>query len=100
MTAIVVLLVAIVMSNTVLVAVSVGIAIMGLILLRRDWLSEGAEAETEGAAGKDPDRRESAADNPSSVGGLTPELFTPDVSYEEAVRQVDDDEELDLGGGD
>lgn len=94
------LLVAIVMSNTVLVAISVGIAIVGLILLRRDWLSERADAKADGATGKDPDRRGSAADNSLSVGGLTPELFAPDVSYEEAVQQVDDDEDLDLGGGD
>ena len=89
----VVLVAAIVVSNTMLAAIAIGIAIVGLILLGRDWLKQRNTVETDEAA----DQR---ADEPTSrsESALKPELFTPDVSYEEAVEGVDDDEDLDLEG--
>jgi hypothetical protein len=96
-TGMVVLLVAVFLSNTVLAAIAIGIAVVGLILLSRDWRKERGNAEADGKAGQEADRRPTPGDTSLSANGLTPELFTPDVSYEEAVQEVDDDDELDLG---
>jgi hypothetical protein len=96
-TGMVVLLVAVFLSNTVLAAIAIGIAVVGLILLSRDWRKERGNAEADGKAGQEADRRATPGDTSPSGNGLTPELFTPDVSYEEAVQEVDDDDELDLG---
>jgi hypothetical protein len=91
-TATVVLVAAIVLGNTLLAAVAVGIALLGLSLLGRDWLRERRDSATDVEADQRSDRLE-PGDN-----GLTPELFRPDVSYEEAVNDVDDDQDFDLEG--
>ncbi len=92
----VVLLVAIFMSNSFLAAIAIGIAVAGSILLSRDWLSERRTTKTDAGADEQSDSREPEDD--TSSDGLKPELFTPDVSYEEAVQVVDDDEDFDLEG--
>lgn len=98
-TAMVVLVVAVIVGNTLLAALAVGIATVGLILLRRDWLREREDSGTDGDGNQRPGRRESEDDTAPSGSDLKPEFFTPDVSYEEAVTGVDDDDEdIDLGG--
>lgn len=96
-TGMVVLLVAIFLSNTVLAAIAIAIALVGLILLSRDWLNQRGNAEADGKKGHEAGRQETPRDTSPPTNSLRPELFTPDVSYEEAVQQVDDDQELDLG---
>lgn len=98
-TAMVVLVAAIILGNTLLAAIAIGIAILGLILLGRDWLKERGDSETDADADQRSDRREPDDGAVSPGDGLKPELFTPDVSYEEAVQGVDDDDEdFDLEG--
>ena len=92
------LMAAIVMGNTLLAAIAIGIGLVGLILLTRDWLKERGESEIGAESDQRSDRRVAEGDAASPGKGLKPELFTPDVSYEEAVEGVDDDEDLDLEG--
>ena len=89
---------AIIMGSTLLAAVAIGIGIVGLILLSRDWQKERGKSETDTDTDQRPDRRDARGDTASSGDGLKPELFTPDVTYEEAVQDVGDDEDLDLEG--
>jgi hypothetical protein len=95
-TGLVVLLVAIFMSSPLLAAVAIGVATAGAILLGLDWRRERSTAATGADADRHVDSQQAAGD--PSAKKLAPELFTPDVSYEEAVQEVDDDEELDLDG--
>ena len=92
------LMAAIVMGNTLLAAIAIGIGLVGLILLTRDWLKERGESEIGAESDQRSDRRVAEGDAASPGKSLKPELFTPDVSYEEAVQDVDDDEDLDLEG--
>ncbi|MGC2655458.1 MAG: hypothetical protein WA317_18100 [Mycobacterium sp.] len=94
----VVLVAAIIVGKTLLAVIAVVIAIVGLILLSRDWIKESRSSETEADADQRSHRREPNGDTAPPGDGLKPELFTPDVSYEEAVQGVDDDEDLDLEG--
>jgi hypothetical protein len=93
-TGLVVLVTAIVIGNTVLAAVAIAIAALGLVLLAIDGRKERETSSTDDAADSQSDEGDSAP----PVAGLKPELFTPDVSYEEAVQQTDDDVELDVEG--
>ncbi len=95
-TALIVLLVAIFLSSPVVAALAIGIAVVGSILLSRDYRRQRGTAATGTDADQQADRRQ--RDGDTSAKELKPELFTPDVSYEEAVREVDDDEDLDLDG--
>jgi hypothetical protein len=97
-TAVVVLVAAMIVGNTLLAALAIGIAIVGLILLGRDWLRERGESETDGDEDQRSDGGEPNDHTAPPGDGLKPELFTPDVSYEEAVQGVDDEEDFDLEG--
>lgn len=92
------LMAAIIMGNTLLAAIAIGIGIVGLVLLTRAWLKERGESEIDADRDQQSDRRVAEGNAASPGRGLKPELFTPDVSYEEAVQDVDDDEDLDLEG--
>jgi hypothetical protein len=97
-TAMVVLVAAMIVGNTWLAAIAIGIATVGLILLGRSWLEAREDSETDGDADQRSDRRERKDDTAPPGDGLKPELFAPDVSYEEAVQGVDDDEDFDVEG--
>lgn len=98
-TAMVALVAAIISGKTLLAAIAVGIGIVGLILLGRDWLKERGAPGTGPDGDQRSDRQKPEGDAAPPGDGLKPELFTPDVSYEEAVQGVDDDgEDFDLEG--
>lgn len=97
-TAMVVLVAAMIAGNTWLAAIAIGIATVGLILLGRYWLEAREDSETDGDADQRSGRREPKDDTAPPGDGLKPELFAPDVSYEEAVQGVDDDEDFDVEG--
>ncbi len=84
----VVLAVAILTSNTILALVVIGLAVVGLLLLASDWFRDRRRLEVESTDEGDveaeehhePLEPEATRDKPT----LEPDLFEPDVSYEDA----------------
>ncbi len=83
------IVVAIMLSNAIVAAIAVAIAMVGLFFLIRDW-------RTEGSSGKSGDTGENQPDETQETPGLQPDYFEPDVSYEEAVETADDFDDFEL----
>ena len=64
--------------------VAIAVAIVGSVLLARDWLRERKTPET------------TEADVAQDHDAFKPEMFEPDISYEEAVESADDTDDIDL----
>ncbi len=87
------IVIAIVMSNTVVALIAIAIAIIGLFFLIRDWRTEGASRESRDTGSQADDDQQEKAQRTNAV---RPDLFEPDVSYEEAVESADDIDDFDL----
>ncbi len=90
----VVIVIAILLSNTIVALIAIAIAIVGLFFLVRDWRTEAASRDISDT--NDPRAGEDGQDDARNTSALQPELFEPDVSYEEAVESADDIDDFDL----
>lgn len=92
-TGFVVMAIAIFTGSTVMAVIAIAIAILGLLLLAKDWRKQhrarAAGEATDPPAGKGPPNE--------TPNRLEPEMFEPDVSYEEATESADDTEVFDFG---
>jgi len=82
-----VLAAAILTGNTILALVVIAVAALGLVLLARDWFKErrrlaSASAEADAQSAEHHEPHEPGATREKQP--LEPDLFEPDVSYEEA----------------
>jgi hypothetical protein len=89
------LAVAIVTGSTVIALIVIGLATVGLLLLARDWLKQRAPSGTAGAADLQPDERRAQDEVTPEDRALNPDLFEPDVPYDEALEEATKDENLD-----
>jgi hypothetical protein len=90
------LAVAILLGNTFIALVVIGLAAIGLLLLARDWLKQREPRDTAGGAHLRPDERPPEGEVEHGDGALNPDMFEPDVSYEEAIEAAAEDEDLDI----
>ena len=90
---IILLVAAIISGSSAIAFVAVGVAIVGSVLLARDWLRQRKTPETTDAtqAGQSPLEADDERDD-----AFKPEMFEPDISYEEAVESADDTDDIDL----
>lgn len=88
--------VAILTGSTVIALVVIGLALVGLLLLARDWLREPKPAEIADNAHRETDEHLTDEDAAQADRSLNPDMFEPDVSYDEAVESAAADEDLDV----
>lgn len=90
---IVLLVAAIISGSSATAFAAIVVAIVGSVLLARDWLRERKTPQTTDVAqaGRSTPEADDARDD-----AFKPEMFEPDISYEEAVESADDTDDLDL----
>jgi membrane protein implicated in regulation of membrane protease activity len=79
-----VLAAAILTGNTILALIVIALAAVGLLLLARDWLADRRRPEMDSAAEPDAVHDRGMQGEVGEKGALEPDLFEPDVSYEDA----------------
>lgn len=92
----VLLAVAVITGSTVIALFAIAIAIVGLLLMARDWRNERRARETEDSTDWPADERQ--PQRAPKTDEINAEMFEPDVSYEEAIESADDTEDFDLEG--
>jgi hypothetical protein len=92
----VVLAMAIVTGSTVIALIVIGLAMVGLVLLARDWLKHREPGGTPVGVDRWPDERRPEEEPPQGDKVVNPDMFEPDLSYEEAIESAAEDEDLDI----
>lgn len=93
-----VLAVAIMTGSTVIALVVIGLAMVGLFLLARDWRKQRKPSGTARAADLQPDERLPEEEVTREDRVLNADMFEPDVPYDEALEDATEDEDFDVGG--
>jgi len=91
-----VLAVAVITGNTVIALAVIGLATVGLLLLARDWLKQRQPRDTAGSEHPEADKRRPEGEVAREDRALNPDMFEPDVSYDEALEDATEDEDFDV----
>jgi hypothetical protein len=92
----VVLAVAILTGSTFIALVVIGLAVVGLVLLARDWLKHREASGTADTAHPEAGERRQEEEVAHGDRALNPDMFEPDVLYDEAVEGAAEDEDFDV----
>ncbi|WP_163756263.1 hypothetical protein [Mycobacterium botniense] len=96
MTGMIVLAVAIVTGSTVIALVVIGLAMLGLLLLARDWWKHRGSGEALSPTSFRRDGHQPEGEVAHEDRALNPDMFEPDVLYDEILGNISDEEGFDV----